>query len=179
MARTTFPNHAETFAAFVRGSVPLGYGPSIWFQGDTAYSYATPIGRIVRNERGDVAFLLTTRSFSTSSSKHVSRLWSAMYNNGKATGRPIFRVRSVKAGGWNDGDWTHAAALEHYAERIQTEEARAARARVYKSTEWADRLRVERESYCTFFGLPQVDSEDVREAARERVRKADAPYGAA
>jgi hypothetical protein len=53
---------------------------SFYFDGDTIYSYGShfPIARIVTNERGDRAILVTNRSYSVTTSRHVSRVRAAI-----------------------------------------------------------------------------------------------------
>jgi hypothetical protein len=49
------------------------------FDGDMLYSYATPIGRIVQSSQGETVALLTSHSYSmTTSSKHMPAAWRAV-----------------------------------------------------------------------------------------------------
>jgi hypothetical protein len=80
--KTVFTNH-EIFHIFASGTQDNGRnsGNSMSFTGDKAYSYVTCIGqRVVRD--GKTTYILATRSWSPTTSRHQSRLRQAVYNNG-------------------------------------------------------------------------------------------------
>lgn len=126
---------------------------SVSFHRNDAYSYGTIIGRIVRNSRGERAFLVSDRTYSNTTSGHQSRLRQAIPSY--AT---VFYVSEVARGGWNRGeDPSHADRLIEYRDRIAQAEGKAKRARLdYTRDSWQQRaveLRQEANAYCQFFDL--------------------------
>lgn len=149
-------------------------GHSARFHGAIAYSYQTPIARIVRRPDGERAYLVTARSYSmTTSSKHMPALRRAI-----GRGRLVFNVMEVGRGGWNDYDnaWSAEAPereVIRYAERIAELDAKAKRARVNGNRPWyeqqAAEMRAEANSYCQFFGIAaEFSSAVVERLTREQ-----------
>lgn len=71
--KTVFPNHmvAHVWAQQNQATGRSANG-NFWFEGGTLYSYRTPIANIVQNHRGEAIALLTTKSYSvTTSCKHM------------------------------------------------------------------------------------------------------------
>jgi hypothetical protein len=58
-------------------------GGRFYFQGDTIYSYGThfPIAKLVTFPNGESGILFTTRTYSNTTAKHISRTWSAVRNS--------------------------------------------------------------------------------------------------
>ena len=86
---------------------------SMSFNGDTLYSYSTPIGRIVQSSQGETVALLTSHSYSvTTSGKHMGSAWRAVRH------LPHFSVPALGThGGWHrepSGDM-HTANVLHLA----------------------------------------------------------------
>lgn len=120
-----------------------------------AYSYNTPIARIVTRADGAKCILVTRRSYSiTTTSKHMPALRRAI-----PSWRTVFHVEEVGRGGMNYGDgWepeNAAREVLRYAERIAEMDAKQKRARA--NGQWweqrADELRREAASYCEWFGI--------------------------
>jgi hypothetical protein len=155
---------------------------SLYFTGDTIYSYGShfPIARHVKNDAGDRVVLLTTATYSVTTSSHCSAVRSAV-----PSGIPVFRVPTVCHGRYSGSELTtddHAGNLVDYAERIEKHVVTSARARSSYVKEWnhehAVGLRDEAFAYCAFFGLgvpnipevPELDS-DALTAIRKREAK--------
>lgn len=80
------------------GTAAYAKASSLSYRGNILYSYSTPIAKCVRNDKGDVAFYVTTRSYSVTTSKQCSMLWVPL-NDAKV---PVFRVEEVAPGGKNE-----------------------------------------------------------------------------
>src|SRR5690349_5873313 len=91
---------------------------NVWFRGDTIYSYGShfPMARRVKGRSGASAFLMTTRTYSNTTAKHLREVSSALRNH------TVFHVRDVT-------DKTHAVHLAEYEERIAELALTASRAR--------------------------------------------------
>lgn len=119
----------------------------------TLYSYSTPIGRIVKGAAGQDIYLITSKDYSvTTRGKHIGPAH-------RATNYTAFSVPFIGLPyGWNridseDMAQVHAGNLADFAERIEAEEKRIARARVHKSDTSLRRLIRDRDAYKTAFGL--------------------------
>lgn len=144
---------------------------SVSFSGDTAYSYGTPIGRIVRNAQGERAYLVSTRSYSTTTAKHQSYLRRAI-----PYGATVFHVPEVGAGGWNQSrEWTHVDYLANYRQEIEAEGLKAQRARKYGDFHLSRQhaLMEEADAYCRFYGLAEQFGPVVLEELRIRQLQAE------
>ena len=155
---------------------------NLYFTGNTICSYGShfPIARHVTNDAGELAVLLTTATYSVTTSSHCSAVRSAI-----PSGIRVFRVPNVCHGQYCGSELTahdHAYNLEDYAERIEKHVVTSARARSSYAKEWnhdrAVGLRDEAVAYCAFFGLPvpnipkvpELDS-DALTAIRKREAK--------
>ena len=155
---------------------------NLYFTGDIIYSYGShfPIARHVANEAGERGVLLTTATYSVTTSSHCSAVRSAI-----PSGIPVFHVPNVCHGRYSGSELTaddHASNLGDYAERIEKNVITSARARLSYTKEWnhehAACLRDEAIAYCAFFGLPipkipevpELDS-DALTAIRKREAK--------
>lgn len=155
---------------------------NLYFTGDTIYSYGShfPIARHVTNAAGERAVLLTTATYSVTTSGHCSAVRSAI-----PSGIPMYHVPGVCHGLYNGSELTaddHSGNLADYAERIEKHVVTSARARSSYTKQWnhehAVCLRDEAFAYCAFFGLPvpnipevpELDSETL-EAIRKREAK--------
>ncbi len=158
---------------------------NLYFTGDTIYSYGShfPIARHVVSEAGERAVLLTTATYSVTTSSHCSAVRSAI-----PSGTRIFHVPIVCHGRYNGSELTtndHAGNLADYAERIEKHVITSARARSSYAKEWnherAVRLRDEAFAYSAFFGLPVPSIPEVPELDSEAltaIRKREAKRAA-
>jgi hypothetical protein len=167
MTRHVVPT-AEVFHLWANQSQDHAHNStrSVWFNYAIAYSYSTPIGRVVTNARGERAYLVTARTYSmTTSSKHMPALFRAI-----GGARTIFRVFEVGRGGMNDHDsaWTPEQPereVVRYAERIAELEGKAKRARTNRAwyTQRATELKLEAAAYCQFFDVASEFTPEVIE----------------
>src|ERR1039457_3060700 len=154
---------------------------NLYFTGDTIYSYGShfPIARHVANEAGERGVLLTTATYSVTTSSHCSAVRSAI-----PSGVPVFHVPNVCHGRYSGSDLTaddHAGNLADYAERIEKHVITSARARSSYAKTWnnqhAGHLRDQAFAYCAFFGLPVPNIPEVPEIdsdALTAIRKREA-----
>lgn len=140
------------------------YGGSLSFQGTTLYSYAEPIAQIVTREGKGEAFLLTSRTFSKTTSKHTSFAYGAIPN-----GRTVFHVPNVQPIGQRE----HERNIESYLQRIDETRAKAKRARI--KGPWlqgrADGLEEEARRYCDFYDLADPFTPEYLAARAERIER--------
>jgi len=158
---------------------------NLYFTGDTIYSYGShfPIARHVTNDAGERAVLLTTATYSVTTSSHCSAVRSAI-----PLGMRVFHVLSVCPGRYSGSELIaddHAGNLSDYAERIEKHVVTSARARSSYAKEWnhehAYGLRDEAFAYCAFFGLPVPNIPEVPELdsdALTAIRKREAKRAA-
>jgi hypothetical protein len=105
---------------------------NFWFDGDTLYSYSTPIARIVEAHDGRRVALVTIHSYSTTTNgKHIGAIGRAT-NYGRFI--PEFRVPSLGAFGGRHTDDRHGIVdhernLAHFATAYRAEHARQSRKR--------------------------------------------------
>lgn len=182
---------AHVWAQQDKASGKTGNG-NMSFEGATLYSYRTPIGRFVETVDGRRAVLVTSNSYSiTTSGKHMHALWRAI-DYGRGAFSPCFTVPYLCGGsglGYTHFDLTakeHAANLAHLVERYGAIVAKAKRAREYYGnmalsfTEAAEDAR----NYAACFGLdepaldPEGDAAAVTEHRAAREAKANAPGAA-
>jgi len=147
---------------------------NLWFESETLYSYRTPIGRFVQTVDGQRALLVTSNSYSmTTSCKHMPALWQAI-NYGRGVYSPCFTVPIVSAYGLDSKK--HGLNLAYLVAEYETLAAKFLRARdiygdeshlVGRLQERADMAR----NYASAFGLewPFLDAgSDGREIWRKR-----------
>ena len=158
---------------------------NLYFTGNTIYSYGShfPIARHVTNDAGERAILLTTATYSVTTSSHCSAVRSAI-----PSGIRVFRVPNVCRGRYSGTELTahdHAFNLADYAERTEKHVITSARARSSYAKEWnhdrAVRLRDEATACCAFFGLPVPNIPEVPEIdsdALTAIRKREAKRAA-
>jgi hypothetical protein len=157
---------------------------NLYFTGDTIYSYGShfPIARYVTNDAGERAVLLTTATYSVTTSSHCSAVRFAI-----PSGIPIFHVPNVCHGRYSGSELAaddHAGNLADYTERIEQHIVTSARARSSYAKEWnhehAVRLRDEAIACCAFFGLsvpnihevPELDSEALSAIRKREAKRA-------
>ena len=157
---------------------------NLYFTSDTIYSYGShfPVARHVVNDAGERAVLLTTATYSVTTSSHCSAVRSAI-----PSGIRVFHVPNVCYGRYSGSEVTaddHAGNLADYAERIDKHVVTSARARSSYAKEWnrehAARLRDEAIAYCAFFGLPvpnipevpELDSEALTDIRKREAKRA-------
>jgi hypothetical protein len=158
---------------------------NLYFDGDTIYSYGShfPIARHATNDAGERAVLLTTSTYSVTTSSHCSAVRSAI-----PSGIPVFHVLNVCHGRYSGSELTtndHTGNLNDYAERIEKHVVTSARARSSYTKEWnhehAVSLRDEAFAYCAFFGLPVPNIPEVPDLdsdALTAIRKREAKRSA-
>jgi len=158
---------------------------NLYFTGNTIYSYGPhfPIARHVTNEAGERAVLLTTATYSVTTSSHCSAVRSAI-----PSGIRVFRVPNVCHRRYSRNDLSthdHEVNLGDYAERIEKHVLTSARARSSYSKTWnnqrAGHLRDQAFAYCAFFGLPVPNIPEVPELDSEAltaIRKREAKRAA-
>ena len=116
---------------------------NFYFRGDTIYSYGPhfPIARHVRNKRGQVAILFTTRSYSPSTARHKSIVSRACNH------LTVFHVVEIQGNA--------AKQLDEYRERFTAEARRYSKARTNKPwiLESMRRLVDEANAFAQFSGL--------------------------
>jgi hypothetical protein len=158
---------------------------NLYFTADTIYSYGShfPIARHVTNDAGKRAVLLTTSTYSVTTSSHCSAVRSAI-----PSGIRVFHAPNVCHGRYSGSELTaddHAGNLADYAERIEKHVVTSARARSsYSKTrnnQHAGHLRDQAFAYCAFFGLPVPNIPEVPEIdsdALTAIRKREAKRAA-
>jgi hypothetical protein len=158
---------------------------NLYFTVDTIYSYGShfPIARHVTNDAGERAVLLTTATYSVTTSSHCSAVRSAI-----PSGIRVFHVPNVCHGRYSGSDLTgddHVGNLADYAERIEKHVVTSARARSSYAKTWnnqhAGHLRDQAFAYCAFFGLPVPNIPEVPELDSEAltaIRKREAKRSA-
>jgi hypothetical protein len=162
------------------------------FKDETLYSYRTPIGRFVETIDGHRALLVTSNSYSmTTSGKHMPALWSAV-NYGRGVYSPCFSVPIIsQPGAFDDLDnKAHGSNLAYLIEQYQTLAAKSLRARdiygdetylIGKLQERADKAR----NYASAFGLELPffnagsDGRDIWRKRQEREAKNNTPEAVA
>lgn len=137
------------------------------FRGKSAYSYSTEVARIVRPSTTRRAYLLTSRSYSVTTNRHMREIRDSIpMVHREAT----FMVPSL--------DGNHQANIRYYSDRISEELGKGKRARLYKYGHYRDAVDLHNElsEYCAFFGLPFTPNPEVVliEPRLEDIREADA-----
>lgn len=112
-------NNSEVYHLWANEAQSFASSNNCSFNGDSANSYGACIGRIVRNEKGEKAYLVSNRSYSVTTSGHQSMLRRAI-----PPGFPVFCVNCV-----TDGTDT---ILRNMMERIPVLADKAKRARSNK-----------------------------------------------
>lgn len=152
---------------------PRGKNGNIYADGETIYSYGYHFPIATRLAGG--LFLLTTASYSVTTSQHISAVSRAI-----PYGAKVFQVADVKPRNYSD----HAANFVDYRERYQKALETAARARANKAwaLEAAKKLADEANQYADKFKLrhKRIDSSVIdldslkTELAATQARKAKA-----
>lgn len=132
------------------------------FTGHDAYSFSAVIGRIVRNDAGERAYIVSDRRYSSSTSAHQSALRGSIPH-----GETVFYVL-------NWADESPAQALDGLIESLPELAVTAARARQNKP--YAERVFADRvdniRAFAAFMGLPTPDlSGNDYATIGERVRR--------
>lgn len=162
------------------------------FEGTILYSYRTPIGRFVDTVDGRRAVLVTSETFSvTTSGKHMPALWRAI-DYGRGAFAPCFKVPHLCGGsglGYTHFELTakeHAANLAHLVERYGAAIASDKRKRDLWGN-WQQRHRDNAQAaadYAEAFGLPvpalspSDDIAEVEQVHAARAAKFNAPGAA-
>lgn len=133
------------------------------YDGEYAYSYAAPIARRIPFG-ASVVWLITSRSYSVTTSKHTSYARRAIaWGAGIAFIVPRLDVENMGA---------HADNLRHFAGVVAESLEKARRARKYgpHHLEHANRVRSDWEQYCQVFGI-DFDCELPAELSPENVAR--------
>lgn len=108
--KTVFTN-SMCAHVWAQQSQASGRSNSMSFEGDTLFSYGTPIARILKSRRGRV-LLLTSRAYSNTTAGHRSQAWRAFKGE-------TFQVASLGVSGGRhrepDGTWTMRGKPNHKA----------------------------------------------------------------
>lgn len=124
-------------------------GFNMYYEGDTIYSYGAhfPIARIITREDGAQCVLMTTRTYSVSTSKHCTITRRACSHFTRRFDVPFVEGTLEK----------HVANMEYYRFEVKSALDRAARRRKPEYVEWdlhhAGNLCNEAERYAEFFKL--------------------------
>ncbi len=135
---------------------------NFYFQGDTIYSYGShfPIARHVVNAKGEAGILLTTRSYSNTTSKHIHIVRMAIHGNGV----PVFHIYNVER------DAKQQA--EAFSEAVESEtKACFGPTGRFRASAWKDlqTLVSQANAYAEFFGVRKrwempADTESIKAA---------------
>lgn len=129
------------------------------FEGTDAYSYHTVVARIVRNAKGERAFLVATRSYSVTTAKHMSEIHHALRGQGNIFNVPNLCPNLPPCPGVHGGRpiqiESHNENVKAYWSKIADLAGKAKRARVngYWHTEHAQQTLAELREYVRFFRL--------------------------
>jgi hypothetical protein len=106
---------------------------NLYFSGPTIYSYGShfPIASHVTNKRGEKAVLVTTRTYSPTTSGHVSAVRSSIPRDVLTFDVPRVMINANRYG--NDAD--HAHNLDHFVAESKDALARAVNGRKYGESE--------------------------------------------
>ena len=96
---------------------------NLWFEGPTIYSYREPIGRFIEAADGRTVVLLTSESYSITTSCHCHRVASALRSE---SALPRFHVPLIAG---NHGDVDHAYNLARLLERARKQAGKVKSAR--------------------------------------------------
>ena len=148
-----------------------GYG-STSFVGDTLYSYAAKIGRVMK-VRGKLIALFVDTSWSVTTSKHQSYMRRAAHH------LQCFNIADIGDCPNNEANSkppSHKKNLEHYKEKIDNLIARLPRARLkHNILSIVQQLILEAVAYCQLFGLSakrfELDLTDAEADAVESAKK--------
>lgn len=183
MSRKVFANNMVAHV-WAHASEPEGRSNNgnFWFEGDTIYSYSTPIARIHLASPRTV-ILMTCESFSvTTEGKHKNAVHRAS-DYGRYL--PLFVVPFIGATGGrrhiDSPTVDHAGNLAHFESVYSKEIDRLARARTFTSTDQLERIAASARDYCRAFDLdepafahPNGVATDVA-LVNEGLRVADSP----
>jgi hypothetical protein len=154
---------------------------NLYVNGDTIYSYGShfPIARHVTNRSGERAILVTTATYSVTTSGHCSAVRSAI-----PSGIPVFHVPEVYPDSSTVKE-AHEQNLKHYADTTEEHLAKCARSRLSSNKEWhhkrTEELRNEALAYCKFFGSPKPNikpTPPLDSKLLEKIRKLEAQRAA-
>lgn len=183
MSRKVFANNMVAHV-WAHASEPAGRSGNgnFWFEGDTIYSYATPIARIHLDSPRTV-ILMTCDSFSvTTEGKHKNAIRRAS-DYGRYL--PLFVVPFIGATGGrrniDSAEIDHAGNLAYFEFCYSKEIDRLSRARTYTKTDSLEMIAASARGYCLAFDLvepafasPDVVATDVALIA-DGIRAADSP----
>lgn len=134
-------------------------GNSLRFEGDTLFSYSTPIAKIYRNKRGAFA-LLSECNYSATTSKHISYARGAIPPEMKAAFVPSYAFGHYYGGryrGESDARKAHAANFDYLVGQLARIAERAGRVKtedaVTRECERAAEYHKGLADYMIFFGV--------------------------
>lgn len=137
--RTCFTNSADVahlWAHQIQNEARYS-GGNFYFHGDTIYSYGShfPCGKIVRNLKGDVAYVINSNTYSNTTSKHQALVFDAIPSYATYFTAPSCAAPEIsRSGKYLCGYWS---AIEVVVAKLKTilsliEKQRKARTRDYK-----------------------------------------------
>lgn len=191
--KTVF-NNQQCAHVWAQQTQPHGRSGSMHFDGDTLYSYQTPIAKFYRvKPDGHTSFdarpvvLITSETYSkTTSGKHMPAVSRALSGNVRTFHVPHVLAGDVRLSGADVGmskGGTHLQNLDAIVARyVSTRESELRRIKVYGSA--YDRLEpIQRDAraYAQVFGLPvptldaQADSDGIERIRAERKAKRETP----
>jgi hypothetical protein len=142
-------NNRQVAHIWANQSRPSANGSHFYFEGATIYSYGShfPIARHCTDKKGNPYILMTTKSYSPSTARHVSYVRQAI-----PYGMQVFQVEDPLCN-YSKAD----LRLEFKAKKkaVLAEALRASRARTFTSLEHANRLGKEANDFAEFFGLKE------------------------
>ena len=122
--RTVFPSH-ELPHIWAHQSAPLGRCPSsMSFDGAEFYSYGTTIGDIVKTKRGELVYLISDRTHSVTTSKHLDSMCWAI-----PSAALKFIIPGMSRGGYSSGFSDPKRIMDKWRDHIADKLRDAAKSR--------------------------------------------------
>ena len=176
MAKKVFPT-GEVYHLWAHETQEEARNPTgtVSFAHANAKSYSTIIATIAVNEKGEKAFLYSTRTFSSTTNGHQSALRQAIPRNSTS-----FAVDDVRGSWATNGIASPVEMLASILEELPGLAAAAARAREnkgWKTAQYIDRVACVKK-FCAFFSLPvpelpsiEAQAETVKNARKEELAR--------
>lgn len=152
--KTVF-NNPELTHIWANQSQSYGKGSSMFFEGDSIYSYGYhfKIAQFIENKNGQKCIFLNYRSYSNTTNKHQSLVWRAIPQN-----IPFFRVSDFFTD-INYSNGSHKANLNHYIKQAEDLQASTIKAKKHKIG-YINQLKNQIDifnKYCLFFDLQDLN----------------------
>jgi hypothetical protein len=154
--RQCLDGYDEVARMWVRRSQDHGYskGKRMYFNGATIFSYGAhfPAAQFRDNDKGETCIIVTTRTYSSTTSGHMSIIRGAA----ERSSYPVLYVPDVPV--YPREELDHEANMRSYRHDFSQAVLRAKRARVsyriMSLTRAAAKAVEQHNAYCGFFGLP-------------------------